>query len=167
MTFRELFVKVAPMEEMRIYEPNRDCMIWETFYKIHAPYTLVRGEKYIEWSLDAPNEYFNKNEIIIQHHYLRELDDQTKLFLEKYADFEVHGIECSGYAVGDFNDPNDSIEYRPCLDVFICSPDQEHICECERCHHSNTVEDRTIYRGWSCVPDKDDAECKKCWRNEK
>lgn len=166
MTFRELFVKVAPREEMRIYEPNRDCMIWETFRKTHAPYTLVRGEKGIDWSLDAPNDYFENNETAVQLRFSSSLDEQTKLFLEKYADFEVHGIECGGYAVGDFNDPDTPVEYASCLDVFICMPDTERVCGCERCHHSNTVEDKTVYRGWSCVPDKDDAECKKCWRNK-
>lgn len=166
MTFRELFLKVAPMEEMRIYEPNRDCMIWETFRKTHAPYTLVRREKYIEWSLDAPNDYFENIEAIRQFHRLEELDEQTKLFLEKYADFEVHGIECGSYALFDWNDPDKELDYKPCLDVFICMPDPDHICECERCHHSNAVEDKTVYRGWSAIPDQDDAECKKCWRNK-
>lgn len=166
MTFRELFLKVSSMEEMRIYEPNRDCMIWETFRKTHAPYTLVRREKYIDWSLDAPNNYFDKNEEVRQLRSIENLDEQTQLFLEKYADYEVTGIETGSYAIGDFNDPDITIEYKSCLDVFISTPDPNHEMECERCHHSEIVEDKTVYRGWSCVPDKDDAECKKCWRNK-
>ena len=167
MTFRELFLKVSPYEEMRIYDPNRECLIWETFLKVHSSHNLIRQGEYITWDTNSTNDYFYHNEAIRQLRSLDNLDEQTKLFLEKYADYEVHGIETGGYYTGDFTDPEiNPGKHQPCLDVFICMPDPLHERECERCHHSEIAEDKTAYRGWRAIPDKDDAECKKCWRNK-
>lgn len=151
MDFRELFLKVSKREEMRIYEPNRDCLIWETFRNPHSLYTLSRNidKGTIDWT-EYDDLYFKGK---TERSRFTPLDPQTELFLEKYGEYEVIAIECGDCETGS------------CLDVFICPYDVTRSRGCEFCHHSIIVDDNSVYRGWSCAPDNEDSECKKCWRN--
>lgn len=158
MTFYELFTKVAKLEEMRVYEPNRDCLIWETFLPEHAPFKLKRNlDGTVSWDWGyANNNYYNCSPKRSRFH---ELDKQTKLFLEKYGDYEVHGIEASQCAIG-FDKDTKTPEYCDCLDVFIVVPDPEHTRTCDRCFHSN------FNQRYKRIPDPQDPACKGCPHNK-
>jgi hypothetical protein len=75
----------------RIYQPNRDCLMWESYFTEHSPYQL---QKDLSWSLDFNEKYYSNNNYCYNV-YEDKIDDQTELMLKKYGDYEVFIIEVS------------------------------------------------------------------------
>lgn len=113
----------------RIYRPNRDCLMWESYFTEHSPYKL---KKDLSWSLTYNRKYYSNNEYCYNV-YEDKLDNQTKLMLKKYGEYEVVTIEVSAviplHLSLDQNGYNkvDIVEdkYRPglesidCINIFI------------------------------------------------
>jgi hypothetical protein len=108
----------------RIYQPNRDCLMWESYFTEHSPYKL---KKDLSWSLNYNKNYYYNNDYCYNV-YENKLDNQTKLMLKKYGDYEVFSIEVSavtplqlsldqnGYSKVDIVED----KYRPGLDSIDC-----------------------------------------------
>lgn len=129
MTLREFLEKVNFHEHYRIYQPNRDCLIFESYFKIHSPYNFDKNIKEPEdfWN----KEYYEDNMFCNDVRECKEMDDETKAFLDKYGDYEVFSLECGGFMPanrikgkwesvkiesGDFDKFPDGL---PCFEVFI------------------------------------------------
>lgn len=162
VTLRE-FLKIAKSEQYRIYQPNRDCLIFESYFKVHSPY------KFGIHSYKIQNAYWEDND------YCREVyeksfkdpayDKETKAFLDFFGDMEVFSVETSGFkpmrmyskgghlCIEDVADPSmPEKRYLPCLNIFITSGRANG---CDDCFRSLRVGDKT-------VPDQKDVNCERC-----
>lgn len=132
MTLKEFLEKVNFHEHYRIYQPNRDCLIFESYFKVHSPYRFKKGISFTEQFQD---DYFNNNEFCDDVRLCKEPDDETKEFLERFGNYEVIGLECGAFRpcnMHEGEDGNLKIDYykedplRPgladyinCFNVFI------------------------------------------------
>lgn len=130
MTLREFIEKVNFYEHYRIYQPNRDCLIFESFFKIHSPYYF---DKEHEHSLALNKQYWEDNDYCDSARRTRELDEETKIFLERFGDYEVFSLECGSCAPSRVytdeeghihlehikDQMNPDREYLDCFNVFI------------------------------------------------
>ena len=162
LTLRE-FLKIAKNEHYRIYQPNRDCLIFESYFKIHSPY------KFGEHSYEYQSNYWDNND------YCREVyeksyknpayDEETKTFLDFFGDMEVFSVESSAFKPAKMYVKNGQLciddvrdcsrpyqEYLPCFNIFVTSGRTHH---CDDCFRSLRV-------GNKAVPDQKDGDCKKC-----
>lgn len=96
MTLKEFIEKVNAHEHYRIYQPNRDCLIYESFRTVHSPYWFDKEHK-------EKGEYFNhafyNNNLFSDdaRDPNKSLDEETKAFLEEFGDYEVFKMECGGF----------------------------------------------------------------------
>ena len=59
ITLRE-FLKMIRDEQYRIYQPNRDCLIFESYFTVHSPYFFdEEHEKSGEW---FNTKYYDDND---------------------------------------------------------------------------------------------------------
>ena len=131
MTLREFIEKVNFHEHYRIYQPNRDCLIFESYYKVHSPYYFDGKEEHL---LKLKDEYWTDNAFCDDVRLCKELDEETKELLDRYGNYKVHSLECSGFrpskmytdAKGELriewldDDPlRPGQEYIDCFNVFI------------------------------------------------
>ena len=134
MTLREFVEKVNFHEHYRVYQPNRDCLIYESYFKVHSPYFFDNAhEEAHEWFNSA---YYDNNDFCDDVRHAKELDEETKTFLEKFGDYIVFSLECGCFRPvkmykgedGDlkfeyFTDPLrpnlQYNEYIDCFNVFI------------------------------------------------
>ena len=114
----------------RIYQPNRDCLMWESYFTEHSPYQLQED---LSWNLDFNEKYYSNNNYCYNV-YEDKIDDQTELMLKKYGDYEVFSIEVSAVIPlklrldqkGDAKVDVVEDKYRPgsqqvdCVNIFIC-----------------------------------------------
>ena len=56
MTLKEFLTDIGTREHYRIYNPNRDCLIFESFFTVHSPYYFDAKEEHL---LKLKPEYFN------------------------------------------------------------------------------------------------------------
>ena len=133
MTLREFVEKVNFYEHYRVYQPNRDCLIYESYFTIHSPYY---------WDEEHKDEWFN-HDYWDNNHYnpncrrTHELDKETKIFLEKFGDYIVSSLECSGFYPSNYtkdengelqiehvvDESQPHLEVLNCFNVFIIPPD--------------------------------------------
>ena len=115
LTLRELLLEVNKDDYFRIYNPNRDCLEFESFYSPHDPWNCDNGHTFLKPAWRTSYE---------------ELDDETKKLLDDYGDYEVFSIECSSTSCIDFyKNENGGIEWKrsdayphehaPVLNIFI------------------------------------------------
>lgn len=115
--------------QYRIYAPNRDCLIFESYLTIHSERDLDENLNY------APecNDYYTNNPYCYGVYGQEELDIQTIRFLQRYGNHEVHHLEVGSIQPYDLiadKDGRVSIryvedKYRPgvevsCVNIFIC-----------------------------------------------
>ena len=126
MTLREFVEKVNFFEHFRVYQPNRDCLIYESFFKIHSPY-------FFRDFIEINNDYWDNNDYCNNVLKTRELDDETKKFLDKFGDYVVFRMECGSFRPSKmYKDENDILkiehvveesrpnsEYLDCFNLFI------------------------------------------------
>lgn len=164
MKLRE-FLKVARNTHYRIYLPNRDCLIFESFFKVHSPFFF--DDKHEE-EFKANLDYYDNNDFCDNAAHLLNrdpaYDEETKIFLEKYGDMEVFAVEISSFRPTRIFKKDGVItteskdEVKECLDIFITFFDATKTWGCRGCHLS------LINANGECVPDPKDAGCKHCWR---
>lgn len=130
MTLREFLTDIGRGEHYRIYNPNRDCLIFESFFTVHSPY-YFDGKK--EHLLKTKPEYFNNNHYCNDVYEKNEFDDETKELLDRFGDYEVTGIEIGSffpYNITTDEKSNISIvpvnskskpkqDYLECFNIFI------------------------------------------------
>lgn len=130
MTLREFIEEVNFHEHYRVYLPNRDCLIFESYFRIHSPYDLETD------STDLNKDYWDNNYYCDDVYVLREPDEQTKAFLNKYGDCEIFSLEIGGFKPCNLKKCKDggvTVEsvtdrmhpysnYLNCFDVFITYP---------------------------------------------
>ena len=128
MTLREFVEKVNSHEHFRVYQPNRDCLIYESYFKIHSSYDFrcVERNQY-------QHGYYEDNDYCNDVLKTKELDEETKVFLDKFGDYEVFRMECSGFSPSRmFKDETGTLriehvkeesrpveEYLECFNLFI------------------------------------------------
>ena len=162
VTLRE-FLKIAKSEQYRIYQPNRDCLIFESYLKIHSPYKFgKRPYKY-------QNAYWDNNDYCrgVYEKSFKDpaYDKETKAFLDFFGDMEVFSVETGTFkpmkmyqkegrlCIEDVVDPSmPESRYLPCLNIFITSG---RVNGCDDCFRSLKVDDKA-------VPDQKDGDCKRC-----
>ena len=96
MTLREFIEKVNLHGHYRIYQPNRDCLIFESFRTVHSHYWFDKEHKERgEYFNDAfyNNNLFNDN----VRDSSKPLDRETQEFLEEFGDYEIFLMECGGF----------------------------------------------------------------------
>ena len=130
VTLKEFVLNLNKDTQFRVYLPNRDCLIYESF---HSPHVTEPGILSSIW--DEDTYYINrKNQQYCPVNLrlnLNILDYETKIFLEKFGDYEIHSIECSScfkdyfiyneeldrWEIKHFEDSPNNIE--ACFDLFI------------------------------------------------
>lgn len=136
MTLREFITKVNFYEHYRIYAPNRDCLIYESYFKVHSPYYF---DKEHETSLELNKQFYQDNDYCDSVRKSKELDEETKLMLERYGDYLVFSMECSSCCPRRiYTDANDCLHFEQkedpsqpgcatlgCFNLFIIAPKGE------------------------------------------
>lgn len=165
MKLRE-FLKVARNTHYRIYLPNRDCLIFESFFRVHSPF-FFDDEPEEEISRVNLDYYDNNNFCDNAAHLLNRdpaYDEETKIFLEKCGDMEVYSVEISSFRPsriirkGGVITSESKDEVKECLDIFITHFNAQMTWGCRGCHLS------LINADGESVPDPKDAGCRHCWR---
>ena len=84
ITFREFIEKVYRRQHFRVYQPNRDCLIYESFYTIHSA-------EYFDKEHEDKRQFFNLNYYKnnpfndkIRTDPCNWIDEETKVFLERW-----------------------------------------------------------------------------------
>lgn len=127
MTLREFIEKINGGEQYRVFMPNRDCLIYESYYKVHSPY-------YFNDTLEPRDDFFENNPYCNDVYQHKELDEETKSFLDKYGNCEIFKIECGSFIPynkvkmrdGSVQLQRTFDELRPysstldCIDLFVC-----------------------------------------------
>lgn len=177
ITLRE-FLKMIRDEQYRIYQPNRDCLIFESYFKIHSPYYFDNEKDHV---LSLKDDYWDNNDYCrgVYEKAYRDpaYDEETADFLEHYGDMEVFSVECGSFKpmkmyksgndlkLEEVKDPaRPGQDYLPCFNIFIGYFSPDRIYGCEMCYHSVLKDDPSNRNGCSRKPDPKDVQCKKCWR---
>ena len=127
LTLREFLDKVNAREHYRIYQPNRDCLIFESYFKVHSPYCFNnKADDERSW---FNFDYYDNNDFCDDVRCTKEIDEETKILLDKYGDYEVFLLECSSFKPrrmfkdksGAFHIDNidEYPDYLNCFNVFI------------------------------------------------
>lgn len=131
ITLRELIKILERGCQYRIYAPNRDCLIFESYLTIHSERDLDENLNYM---LEC-NEYYTNNPYCYGVYGIdEELDIQTIRFLQRYGDCKVHSLEVGNIRPYDLiadKEGRVSVhyvedKYRPgsedvsCVNIFIC-----------------------------------------------
>lgn len=131
LTLREFVERVNFNQHYRVYAPNRDCLVYESYFKIHSPYFFdEEHEKRQEY---CNKDYWDNNDYCNSVLTSKGLDEETKTFLDRFGDYEIFGIECSGFKPKKMylNDKGKLIieyvneksmsdrEYIDCINLFI------------------------------------------------
>jgi hypothetical protein len=131
MTLREFIEKVNFHEHYRIYQPNRDCLIFESYFKVHSPYYFDKEhEDKREW---FNHDYYNNNDYCDDVYKVDIYDEETKTFLDRFGNYEVFSLECSSFKPCKmYRDKNEDLkieylederypghDYIGCFNVFI------------------------------------------------
>lgn len=128
MTLREFVEKVNFHEQFRVYQPNRDCLIYESYFKVHSPYYFDDKHECCETNW----QYWNDNPYNRDVYLMKDFDEETKVFLDKFGNYEVFSLECSGFrpiymhtvdgklVIDDVKDEGmPHRDYLDCFNVFI------------------------------------------------
>ena len=137
MTLREFILSAGCRQHYRIYQPNRDCLIFESFRKVHSPYNFRDKSRRnsLNKMLSLNEGYWDNNPFCDDVRYCKPLDKETKILLKRFGNYKVFRIESSSFTPMNFHtrDGKFRIEYikkdplRPglhedyihCLDIFI------------------------------------------------
>ena len=123
LTLKEFITKINAGEHYRIYQPNRDCLIFESYFKIHSPYKFETDD--YEFNIN----YFENNNYCDDIYQTRALDKETKIFLKRFGKYVVTHLEigefrpCNLKANSNVEDARSESrpnrEVLPCFNVFI------------------------------------------------
>ena len=93
MTLKEFITKVNFHEHYRIYQPNRDCLIFESYFKVHSPYYFDKKHNIYDFN----KKYYEDNMYCNDIYKSKKLDKETKAFLNRFGDYVVISLECSSF----------------------------------------------------------------------
>lgn len=131
VTLREFILGLNKSDHFRVYKPNRDCLVFVSFLSPHSEPGILKDLDYnndAEW--EAQWKYFG-NRKYCQRKWRTsydDLDDETKLLLDKHGDCQVIGVDASTCYVADYIESRISptidvirpdADYVECLDIFI------------------------------------------------
>ena len=173
VTLRE-FLKMADRTHYRIYQPNRDCLIFESYYKVHNPY------KFDSDCFDTNRDYWDNNDycgMVLEQGWQRpDYDEETSKFLDHFGHYEVFGVDPSGcrphkmykgedgelkfeYPTGLYGQNDDG--YIDCLDIYIIpyDPDHSYLGGCDGCFHAMFIPEKDKKNR---ICDPKDVECQRC-----
>ena len=174
ITLRE-FLKLIRGEHYRIYYPNRDCLVFESFWVHHSPYTFSKKSKKTEY-VDA---YWNDNtyneQIYVNGWKNPDYDEETKAFLDVVGGKIVHAVELSGfhpykrYVDKDGHAAMEPLEglsrqnamgYIDCYNIFVSDYSPHLDKGCLFCPRSviNNTENQSVIR----IGDAGDRACRRC-----
>lgn len=112
MTLREFVMKVNFREHFRVYMPNRDCLIYESYFKVHSPYYFDEVHK-DDWYKDT---YFTNNDYC-DNVYMGIIDEETQVLLDEFGEYEVQYMECSNFSPRKiYTDENGKLCFESCID---------------------------------------------------
>lgn len=133
LTLKELLLELNKFDHFRVYMPNRDCLLFESFFLPHSEPGILKDldlDDDLEW--DSQWEQF-RNRKYCQRKWrssIDELDEETKILLTKYGDHQVFSLDASSCYVTDYikNRLSPTIDvaqpyadHVECLDIFILS----------------------------------------------
>ncbi len=131
MTLLE-FLEIGKHEHFRIYQPNRDCLIYESYREVHSPYYF--DDEHEEKRDFFNSQYFSNNGYCDNiYQYPDKVDEETKVFLKKYGNYEVFRVEIGSFRPEIiYTDENDQVhleavqdprrpdsDYLDCFNIFI------------------------------------------------
>jgi len=166
MTLRE-FLKIT-REHYRVYQPNRDCLIFESYFTTHSPFYF--NEDHINKGEFCNRAYYedNKyNQAFYDNSYKNPyVDKETEIFLDKYGDYKIFSLEIAAFKPHNIHkdDKGNVIveetkdKYRPhseyldCYNIFIIDYNSR---DCGDCEHSIRVDKENIR-------DNKDPICRGC-----
>ena len=135
ITFRD-FLKANWHEHYRIYQPNRDCLIFESFRQVHSLY-FFKEEDNKDNALINVKYYSDNGYCDNVYQYPEIIDKETETLLEVFGGYEVFSIEIGSFfpqimytdennqlqveKIKDNHRPH--LESLPCYDLFIRCPD--------------------------------------------
>ena len=128
MTLREFVERVNFYEHFRVYMSNKDCLIYESYFKIHSPWSTLES--------DINNDYWDNNDYCDTALKTKALDKETEVFLNKFGDYQIVRMECSSVRPyrRDKDDSDEFIdeqvveksllgkEYLECFNLYIVPP---------------------------------------------
>jgi len=134
LTLKEFITEIGKYEHYRIYQPNRDCLIFESYFKVHSPYKFNysrrRNKKMFQ------DDYWDNNKFddTARAKGPVGMDAETRHFLKKFGNYKVFRIETSGFKPHDMWKGEDGElhfhyydedplrpyqDYIDCFDLFI------------------------------------------------
>ena len=127
MTLKE-FIKLNINDHYRIYQPNRDCLIFESYFKVHSPYKFDNEDYEFNPNYYKDNDYCE--DVYIKS--TKNMDSETKTFLKRFGKYKVTHLECSSFTPTRIKETDGSIKVElvrsesrpncqdlPCFNVFI------------------------------------------------
>ena len=125
MKLKEFITKINANEHYRIYQPNRDCLIFESYFKVHSPYDFSTD------SLELNSNYWKNNDYC-DDVYKRVMDKETKVFLKRFGKYQITHIEIGEFKPCNYRTINNEnvieetksasrpdSEYLTCFNIFI------------------------------------------------
>ena len=138
MTLREFILSAGRGQHYRIYQPNSDCLIFESFRKVHSPYNFRDKSRRnnLNKILSLNEDYWDNNPFCDDVRLYKPLDKETKILLKRFGNYKVFRIEASSFKPMnlktdengklkiDYIDedplrPGFNEDYIRCLDIFI------------------------------------------------
>lgn len=121
MTLEEFIKDVGRGQHFRVYQPNADCLLYESFLTVHSPYVLD------DLCFDYNPSYYSNN------HYCAEVveDAGEAVLLKNYGKYEIFRIDASQFRPFEMKmdkegklcviyiEPNNHI---PCCNLYIVPP---------------------------------------------
>ena len=121
LTLKE-FLKINWHEHYRIYHPNRDCLIYESYREVHSPYYFDEEDEH-----RTNLKYWSNNGYCDNiYQYPEVTDAETEKFLKRFGDYEVFSLEIDGFRPEImYTDENDNLHIEPVEDKH--HPGQEYL----------------------------------------
>lgn len=133
LTLREFITNMRSHEHYRVYQPNRDCLVFESYFKVHSACLFNKETAITKKWYYFNDKYYKDNDFCDDARTTRPIDEETEAFLEIFGDHEVIRLDCSSFrpykmwqdANGklQFDYSNDPMrphnDYIECFDIFI------------------------------------------------
>ena len=130
LTLKDFLENICFYEHYRVFSPNRDCLIFESYFEHHSHYRFDEGNEGA-W-LNLNDAYYKDNHFSDKVRKTREFDEETKLFIKKYGKYRIFRMETGQFYPVDmsygtlFGDPPKFKLISPnpilCFNIYILPP---------------------------------------------